>query len=481
MSDLQVIEGKAHHCGQMARLLRHRYRDEFAAMGLDVHRELRAEFDRSAFRRAWIVDGKLAALGGYTGTWLSSDAYVWLALAENVTKRHFAIAKEAKRQLAYIMETKKVLTARILPHDEPARRFARFLGFRPAGEGLLEYRHEWPDEKNAPFVVFSLPRSRSKWLSTFLSTPGAECSHDAAISAASIDELCEIIRRGGTVETGLTRAWRIIRDRIPNARFAVILRPINEVEESAARFGWKFPPGYLQAEYARLHKIAAQPGTLTLGFHDLGNETTAARLYEYCTHQLMPFGHHADWNPRNIQIDMDARRAALTLYQHRMAALFINIEHTVTIQQEPFDSFYRDATNQELFQDHYAEAGRIDGLPLDPDVDLAQALEREGRFLAMTARMGDRMIGYIVFLINPSFESRGVLLGYQNIFYVRPGHRGKLGLRLHAAARAWLRAKGVKHLILRSGVRARGSDQRYLFERLGAKPMGGLYMLSLEG
>jgi hypothetical protein len=34
-------------------------------------------------------------------------------------------------------------------------------------------------------------------------------------------------------------------------------------------------------------------------------------------------------------------------------------------------------------------------------------------------------------------------------------------------------------LIMRSGVRARGPSQKFLFERLGAKPMGQLYALPL--
>lgn len=480
MTDYQIVEGKLHHCGQMARALRLRYRHEFEALGLNVHRELRAEFSQSYFCRAWLVDGKLAALGGVSGTQLSSAGKVWLALAQDVTKRHFAIVREAMRQLDDIMQSKTVLTARILPGDEAARRFARFLGFRPAAEGWIELRREWP-EVEQPFVVFCLPRSRSRWLATFLSAPGIECSHDLPVSVGSVDELCEAIRRGGTVETGLSRAWRLIRDRIPNVRFAVVRRSVKSVKASAARFGWRFPPGYLEAEEQRLDEISGLPGTLTFNYEDLGKEHYAELLYEHCTQQILPPGNFGKWNPVNLQIDMAARHNLLDAYGRRMMVLFTEIDSTITFQQERFDPFYRDATEQGLFSAHYAEAGSIDGLPLDPNVELARNLERAGHFLAMTARMGDRMIGYIVFLINPSFESRGVLLGFQNIFYVLPGHRGKLGLRLHAAARAVLRAKGVKHLILRSGVRARGSDQRYLFERLGAKPMGGLYMLPLEG
>jgi L-amino acid N-acyltransferase YncA len=110
---------------------------------------------------------------------------------------------------------------------------------------------------------------------------------------------------------------------------------------------------------------------------------------------------------------------------------------------------------------------------------MAKRLEVDGNFLAVTARKGEKMIGYIVFLVNPSFESRQVMLGFQNIFYVKPEHRGGLGRQLHKAAVAILKAQGVQMLIMRSGVRARGPSQKFLFERLGAKPMGQLYALPL--
>ena len=39
-----------------------------------------------------------------------------------------------------------------------------------------------------PFIVFSMPRCRSTWLSVFLSRPGAQVGHDIGVECASADE-----------------------------------------------------------------------------------------------------------------------------------------------------------------------------------------------------------------------------------------------------------------------------------------------------
>lgn len=431
----------------------------------------------SSFARAWLIDGELAGLGGVVGQTLSSSGYVWLALSENAKKYPIAVIKEARRQIAGLMETKTRLTAKLLPNDRDARKFALLLGFRPSGDDGIEYRRAWPEAK-APFIVFSLPRSRSKWMSVLLSN-GAECSHDLPVNVETVDELCEAIARGGSVETGLAPAWRVLRERFPDIRFAVIRRPIYQVMESAAKCGWVYEEAYLRKQAEILDEISSLPGTLTVGIDELQAFEDCARIYEHCIGELLDRSVWERLSTQNIQIDMAERMHLLQAKQAKMLKLFTDLGKIVTVQQECFDTFYRDA--QSLFAAHYEEAGSFDGLPLDPNIDMAQEMERAGRLLVMTARCGGVIVGYIVFLINPSFESKNVLLGFQNIFYVKPEFRGKLGKRIRDSAIARLKEMGVKMLILRSGVRARGPHLAAMFEREGALHLGGLYSLALEG
>lgn len=130
----EVVEARRYHCGQMARLLRVEHLEAVARLGVNSHREMVDRFAESAFRRAWLCDGRLMALGGVTGPALASTGYVWLALSAEATRFPLQIVREACRQLDAIMVTKRHLVTSILDGDQAAKRFAIFLGFVPADE-----------------------------------------------------------------------------------------------------------------------------------------------------------------------------------------------------------------------------------------------------------------------------------------------------------------------------------------------------------
>ena len=131
MTTFDIVEAKAWHCGAMSRLLRQEHAKAIAMIGLNSHRELRAAFDESIFRRAWLIDGHIAALGGVTGSAASALGIVWLAVAAKAGKYPLEMIKEARRQIADIMTVKRMLICTILDGDEASERFAIFLGFVP--------------------------------------------------------------------------------------------------------------------------------------------------------------------------------------------------------------------------------------------------------------------------------------------------------------------------------------------------------------
>lgn len=144
MGRFQIIEAKAHHCGAIIRRLREEHQEAVAWLGINSHREIRDKFDASTFRRAWTIDGRLAGLGGVVGTAISSEGFVWLALTNEASRHPFAVAREARRQLAAIMVTKRALYTNLTPEDKTALRFAMRLGFevldptpRPVGRGRV--------------------------------------------------------------------------------------------------------------------------------------------------------------------------------------------------------------------------------------------------------------------------------------------------------------------------------------------------------
>ncbi len=124
-----IVEAKPWHCGAMVRRLRVEHRIAVARLGLDSHRELSDRFGQSAFRRALLIDGTLEGLGGVTGSMLSSEGYVWLALSQEAAQYPLFLAREARRQLDEIMSTRRLLVTSVLDDDTAAKRFAIYLGF----------------------------------------------------------------------------------------------------------------------------------------------------------------------------------------------------------------------------------------------------------------------------------------------------------------------------------------------------------------
>ena len=137
MTDFQIVDGRPYHCGAMSRILRLDQQKAVALIGMSTHHEMRKQFDQSTFRKAWLINGKLAAVGGITGSIISAYGRVWLALSNEAMKYPLAVGRESRRQLAEAMKTRHVLVTNVLDEDEAAKRFAVFLGFVPYDENEI--------------------------------------------------------------------------------------------------------------------------------------------------------------------------------------------------------------------------------------------------------------------------------------------------------------------------------------------------------
>lgn len=129
----EIVEGKRQHCGIIARRLRVDHRQAAERAGANIHREIIECFSQSAFCKAWLIDGQLAALGGVIGTLANSTGMVWLALSEGSARYPKAIITEARRQLYGLMQTKRELRASLFDDDEASIRLAIFLRFQILG------------------------------------------------------------------------------------------------------------------------------------------------------------------------------------------------------------------------------------------------------------------------------------------------------------------------------------------------------------
>jgi hypothetical protein len=142
MPRFEIIPAKPWHCGIAARNARAEHRAAVKALGLDLHRELSARFADTLEPKAWMIDGKLAALGGVMCTALCPGGYVWLTITEEATKHPLALVREARRQLELAMALQSELATVLIPEDKAALRLAVYLGFHVKDEGLGSVAHD---------------------------------------------------------------------------------------------------------------------------------------------------------------------------------------------------------------------------------------------------------------------------------------------------------------------------------------------------
>lgn len=126
---IQEVEAKTWHAGQICRALRADQKALLDNGEVTTHRDLRSWLDGSVFARSWLLDGRLIAMAGITGTMSSSEGVVWLALTDEATRHPVIVGRRARKFMADAMQVKRRLVAFVLLDDPRSVQFAYFLGF----------------------------------------------------------------------------------------------------------------------------------------------------------------------------------------------------------------------------------------------------------------------------------------------------------------------------------------------------------------
>lgn len=346
-----------------------------------------------------------------------------------------------------------------------------------------------------PFVIFSLPRSRSRWLSAFLAYGDVECGHDEVRHCRSLDDVKSWLSQPcvGSVETAAAPFWRLL-GRFGNVRVATVRRPVGEVVASLqAAMPGVFDTAATTAAMARLDRKLEQierrmPSVVSVTFEELRTEAGCRRLWQHC----LPYAWDAEWYARaapvNLQVSLpklvryfEAHKPQMTklakLAEHRIRADMRPAEREfdgTAFQTEPFAKSYTDA--EPLLREHMALIGKAPDDHAGFNIGLLQLLDDVGALQVMTARIQQRMVGYLVTIVGPSLESPEIIHGTHTAFYASPDIRG-VGMRLLRAANEALRARGVDAIIMRAGIHADGPRMGALYRRIGAEPFGQLFRL----
>ena len=172
-----------------------------------------------------------------------------------------------------------------------------------------------------PFVVFSLPRSRSAWLSVLLSQGGLPVGHDVGVECRTPEDFAARVAIGGTCETGVAFAWPLIRQLLPGARYVVVRRRIAEVEASLARFGLTGVRAELERRWHDMAEHEDPTDTLVVDYADLRDEEVCRRIFRHCRGQRMDHHWWAQLDPLNIQVDMSRQISRLAVNRPQIDAL----------------------------------------------------------------------------------------------------------------------------------------------------------------
>lgn len=157
-----------------------------------------------------------------------------------------------------------------------------------------------------PFVVFSLPRSRSFWLSKLLGCrhdPSRFFAHDADIQSFFAGER-------GAVDTAMALIALKVQTLVPTLRMVTIRRPVEECFNSVLRL----PVKIVDADRLRLRlyeidlalDLAEHMGARSFLAEELDDFEACAELYRHCRGEPL---HPSRWKlfaSKNLQTDFVA-------------------------------------------------------------------------------------------------------------------------------------------------------------------------------
>lgn len=129
MTTFEVVEAKRFHVWLVASALRTAHAAALREIGSDPRESLVAAYRSSTFRRSWLIDGEVAAIGGVEGSVLSPAGRIWVAFTDRAVAHPVALVREARKQIAEIMSVKTHIESIVFVNDPAAWRLASFLGF----------------------------------------------------------------------------------------------------------------------------------------------------------------------------------------------------------------------------------------------------------------------------------------------------------------------------------------------------------------
>ena len=152
-----------------------------------------------------------------------------------------------------------------------------------------------------PFLILALPRSRTAWVSKFLSYGDVHCGHEQLRYARSISDVQSwfALNMTGTCETNALHHWRLARAICPSLRLVTIRRDPGEVAHSLCSLDTRgnayFEPGetltVARRLSSKLDQIESRTDAIRIDYDSLATEVGLRRLWE----ATMPYPFDSQW------------------------------------------------------------------------------------------------------------------------------------------------------------------------------------------
>lgn len=361
----------------------------------------------------------------------------------------------------------------------------------------MTHAHALPERAAAPFLVLGL-RSRTFWLSRFLSYADWRCGHDDSVRLRSPADIVSWASqpKTGAADTLAAAWWRLFPTYAPGLRIVTVRRDPAEIEASIRRHGafpdWKGRAAAVRQFCRKLDQIEKRvPGVLSVRFEDLAHEETCAAVFEHC----LPYRHDHGWwaslAEQNLQADIVAQNRYAAAYMAQIAKMARTARHLALRAMErrhpapdgfdistgPFETEFPLLARR--FEEHMAATGQDTGDYLKKNIPLLEFLSRRGRAFFTVARSNGRPFAYQLSLLGPDLESEDTV-GHLFAVYASPDVPG-IGRKTRQAAIAHLRSAGAQRIYARWGVRGSGGRLSAADKRMGFETLGEVGMLDFKG
>lgn len=145
MATITIEDIHPWHLRELAQDLRRGDLNEITCAGLRPLQALWRAYRNSVYSRAGLVDGKVAAAWGVTGTIISPSASLWLLTGSACSDIPLSFVKIGRAELLKMLEFYHQLEGLVHPEYHQAIKFLRLLGFHFV-------------EANGPFLKFRMER-----------------------------------------------------------------------------------------------------------------------------------------------------------------------------------------------------------------------------------------------------------------------------------------------------------------------------------